>query len=242
MPFNPIELSKKMEKIVSKNLERKYYRFRPAKFYGGIATADVCGCNLRCEFCWAWNVISRPERIGKFYSPQDVANNLISIAKKYKFNQIRVSGNEPTINKQHLLNVLGILKDSSLNFILETNGILIGFDESYAKDLSKYKDFIHVRVSFKASNKEEFSKLTGALPEAFELQIGALKNLVKENVPCHPAVMISFSEPASIKNLRDRLETISPNFYDFEEETLVLYGNVKKRLDEAKINYKIQNL
>ena len=67
--YDPIELTKKIEKIVSKNNEKKYYRFRPTGFYGGIATADTVGCNIRCKFCWSSNSVWDPKNIGQFYSP-----------------------------------------------------------------------------------------------------------------------------------------------------------------------------
>ena len=231
--LNPLELARETEKIVCKNSERKFYRFRPAKFYGGIATADCVGCCLRCKFCWAWNVLVKPESCGKFYKAKDVADKLIEIANKHNFNQVRISGNEPTLGWQYLLKVLKYLKDSGLNLILETNGIILGCDPSYAKELSDFKDFIHVRVSLKGANPEEFSRLTGAEPKFFEYQIEALKNLDLAKIPCHPAVMVSFSKQESLQNLRNRLETINPNFFDFEEEELLLYGNVKERLKKA---------
>jgi len=233
--LNPIEISSQIDKVVSRGLERKYYRFRAAKFYGGIATADCIGCNLSCLFCWSWKYNSKPETCGEFYSPKQVADKLVEIAKKKNFHQCRISGGEPTINWQHLIKVLEHLSKTGLNLILETNGILIGYNEEYAKQLSDYKDFIHVRVSFKGSTPEEFSKLTGAGPDFFELQIHALKNLNSANIPCHPAIMKSFSKPESIERLRDRLETINPSFYDIEEESLILYDSIKKRLNKTEV-------
>ncbi len=38
--YDPFTLSRKIESIVCQGSRRKYYRFRPAGFYGGIATAD----------------------------------------------------------------------------------------------------------------------------------------------------------------------------------------------------------
>jgi uncharacterized Fe-S cluster-containing radical SAM superfamily protein len=233
--FNPIELAKETEKIVCKGLERKYYRFRPAKFYGGIITSDCVGCCLRCKFCWAWNVLNKLDSAGKFYSPENVFKKIMKISEKYNLKQVRISGNEPTIGKDHLIKLLELLKNSDLKFILETNGILLDYD--FVEKLSDFKEFIHVRVSLKGCNAQEFSKLTEAIPEAFELQVQALKNLTKAKIPCRPAVMVSFSNPESIKNLRDRLETIDSKFYDFEEEELMLYGNVKERLEKAGIKY-----
>ena len=62
--------------------------------------------------------------------------------------------------------------------ILETNGILIGADESYARDLARFNN-LYVRVSLKACNQTEFSAVTGAIPEGFQLQLQALESLAR---------------------------------------------------------------
>ncbi len=232
--FDPIEITRKIKKIVCEGEKRKYYRIRPARFYGGIATADVVGCNLSCIFCWAWNVVHNPKKYGKFYSPKEIAKRLVSIAKKYSFENMRVSGNEPTLGDEHLIKLLENLKNMKKTFILETNGILIGYDKKFAKRLSEFEN-LHVRVSLKGANKEEFSKLTGAKPEAFNYQLRALENLSKYNVSCHPAVMVSFSSEKNLEDLRNKLKNIREDFANFEIEELVFYGNVKSRLEKAGI-------
>jgi uncharacterized Fe-S cluster-containing radical SAM superfamily protein len=229
--FDPIELSKKTEEIVCRNDQRAFYRFRGDKFYGGIATADCVGCCLRCVFCWSWNVINKPERVGKFYSPEEVTRNLISIAEKHGFNKLRISGNEPTIGKNHLLKVLEMIPENFL-FILETNGILLGYDESYTKYLSKFRN-LHVRVSLKGSNEEEFSKLTGSEPEGFELQLKALENLEKFRVSYHPAVIDLVRDS---ENLNERLKEINPDLTNsLEIEPLIRYPAVIARLRKAGV-------
>lgn len=233
--FDPIRLSELTEKDVCKNDLRKYYRFRPSSFYGGISTADCVGCCLRCVFCWAWNVVSNPVNHGNYLHPEDVARRLINIAEKKHLTQLRISGNEPTICREHLMKVLYLI-NGKYQFILETNGILIGGDEGYAKDLSRFKH-LYVRVSLKGTCEEEFSKLTGALPEGFVLQIKALENLIRHKVNVHPACMISFSPPEYIKALRKRLKTIHHAFEDFEVEELILYPHVEDRLKRLNIPY-----
>ena len=47
--YDPIDVAKKVEEIVVRGALKKYYRFRPTGFYGGIVTADTVGCNLRCR-------------------------------------------------------------------------------------------------------------------------------------------------------------------------------------------------
>lgn len=104
--FDPLEKAKLAAQVVCRGDHRKYYRFRPAKFYGGIATADCLGCCLRCLFCWSWPKVIAPGRYGKFYSPAQVAGKLTHIALKKGFHQLRISGNEPTIARDHLIKVL----------------------------------------------------------------------------------------------------------------------------------------
>ncbi|RLF17036.1 MAG: molybdenum cofactor biosynthesis protein MoaA [Thermoprotei archaeon] len=235
MTYDPIELTKAVNKVVSRGIQRKYFRFRGGRWYGGIATADCVGCNLRCVFCWGWYARDRANSIGKFYNPNEVYNRLISIAKRRRYRQVRLSGGEPTLNREHLVKLLELVSQTPFIFILETNGILIGWDKSYARDLAKFPN-LHVRVSIKGTNPKEFSRLTGANPDAFYLQLKALENLLDEGVSVHPAVMLSFSDEKSYKNLISMLREIDRSLAeDVEEEYVFLYPHVVKKLREAKI-------
>jgi len=218
--------------------ERKYWRFRYDRWYGGIVTADAVGCGLLCKYCWVSDaVMFQPAEIGKFYSPDAVAKILVEMAKKKGIWQLRVSGGEPTIGKPHLLQLLDHFEGRGLLFILETNGILIGNDQKYAEDLAKHK-FIHVRVSLKGCNENEFATLTGAQPEGFRLQLKALENLVRANVKCHPAVMISFSTQQSLRQLTERLKAISSLLAEeLEIEELILYPSVTRKINKHGLRY-----
>jgi uncharacterized Fe-S cluster-containing radical SAM superfamily protein len=233
--IDPIARAENVLEIVGSGEKRKYYRFRPAPFYGGIATADCVGCCLKCLFCWSWHIITEPEKAGRLYSPEEVVRSLLSIARKKEFHQIRISGNEPTLHRSHLLKVLQLVP-KDIHFILETNGILIGHDPSYAEDLSRFPN-LYVRVSLKGASPEDFTKLTMAKPEGFELQIKALEGLVEVGVDCFPAVMANFSSQEDIKRLRQRLKGIRPDFGDFEEEELILYPFVLDHIQKAGLSF-----
>jgi uncharacterized Fe-S cluster-containing radical SAM superfamily protein len=234
--YDPLKIGEHTRNVVCRNDQRKYYRFRPARFYGGISTADCLGCCLRCVFCWSWDKVIKPEKFGKYYTPEEVAMRLVSTARSKGYSQIRISGNEPTICRRHLISVLELIPKDYL-FILETNGILIGNDEKYAEDLSRFPN-LYVRVSLKGTCEEEFSMLTGAIPERFQLQLKALEHLVKCKVNSHPACMISFSSNDNIRTLRKRLRAINPDFKDFEVEELILYPAVEERLKRLKIDFR----
>ncbi|UCD86033.1 MAG: radical SAM protein [Deltaproteobacteria bacterium] len=227
--YDPILLAEQTEALVIHGRARRYYRLaRGGRWYGGIATADCCGCPLRCSFCWSGKPRDNPDRVGKFYQPEEVFRALSSCARKKGYRQLRLSGNEPTLGKEHLLAVLGLVDESHYHFILETSGILI--DEEYARELAGFRN-LHVRVSLKGTNPQEFSLLTGALPEVFSLQLTALRNLTEAGVSCHPAVMLSFSPKDSFRALKDELNKISPHLTDeIEEEYIFLYPHVEGRL------------
>jgi uncharacterized Fe-S cluster-containing radical SAM superfamily protein len=233
--YDPVKRAEETARIVCRGNQRSYYRFRPARFYGGIGTADCLGCCLRCLFCWSWDKVVSPGRHGRLYTPHQVAGKLTNIAYKKGFRQVRISGNEPTLARDHLLQVLEqIPKD--LLFILETNGILIGHDAAYARDLSRFEN-LYVRVSIKGTSEAEFTRLTGAEPAGFGLQVQALENMARFKVTVHPAVMVSFSSPENITALRARLREIDKDFKGFEVEELVLYGKVEERLIKAGLAY-----
>lgn len=234
--YDPLILAEETEKIVVKGKSRKYYRnVRSERWYGGIAGAYCCGCNLRCVFCWSGFPRDNPEKIGEFHSPEQVFNQLREVAQKKGYRQLRITGNEPTIGREHLFGVLELVDRTNFRFILETNGILIGHDRHYAEQLSGFRN-LHVRVSLKATNPDEFNRLTGAKPKAFTLQLEALKNLINAEIPFNPAIMMSFCSLGGIEQLKSKLEEIDPNLVDYlEEEYVILYPPVVERLKKAGI-------
>jgi uncharacterized Fe-S cluster-containing radical SAM superfamily protein len=231
--YDPIELSKKIEKIVVENNLKKYYRFRPTGFYGGIATADTVGCNLRCKFCWSSNSIWNARNTGEFYSSEEVADTLQSIADKKGYRQLRISGGEPTIGKQHLIDVLENIKTKYL-FILETNGILLGYDKKYIEDLSVFEN-LHVRVCLKGADSEEFSLFTGA-KKGFEYQIKTLQYLRDKQMNFNIALVSTHKEKK--QHFFQRLVEMDLDKVMIEEEEIKLYPMVRKRLQKEKLlNY-----
>jgi len=225
--YNPIDLSKKTEKIVVKGKDKKYYRFRATGFYGGIATADTVGCNLRCKFCWSGNSVWNAEKAGNFYSPEQVAKELLEIAEKKRFSQVRISGGEPTIGRNHLISLLNNIPKKII-FILETNGILLGEDKTYVKELTKFQN-IHVRVCLKGCDETEFSWLTGADKTGYEYQIRALENLRDERISFNIALVSTRKDRQA---LFQKLQDMGLGRIMVEEEEITLYPQVRQRLEK----------
>lgn len=237
-PFNPIELYKKTEKIVCRDSNRKYTKFYCTGVYGGISTGYTVGCCLKCVFCWVNWSRDFPYKYGRFYSPKQVYERLLKNAKFRIVKKFRISGGEPTICKEHLLKVLDLATKGDYLFILESNGIILGYDKNYVKELSKYsKDNLHIRISLKAGDEEGFQRRTGAIGEYYILPFLTIQNLMKNNISFHVA---SMSDPKLMPNserkkMLNKLREIGYLKY-LEEEICDPYNTTIVRLKAAGFN------
>jgi uncharacterized Fe-S cluster-containing radical SAM superfamily protein len=250
-PFDPLELAKETERIVTQEgpegLERKYTDFYAVPVYGGIATGYAAGCCLRCVYCWSNWSRDFPQRFGEFHSPKEVAQRLFKAAEDGivysdhwrkiipKVNKLRLSGCEPTLGKEHLLSVLQHVERSKYTrFILETNGILLGADKDYVKRVAEFASKLYVRVSFKAATPEGFTQRTGSIGEYFELPFKALRYLLGEGIYARAAAMTgSRVMPKEERELLiEKLSEIDPGYEsgELKEEAVDPYDTTIRRL------------
>ncbi|MEM3698113.1 MAG: radical SAM protein [Candidatus Bathyarchaeia archaeon] len=251
-PFNPLQLAEETETIVTRRgdegLERKYTGFYCVPVYRGIATGYAAGCCLRCFYCWSNWSRDFPEKFGKFYSPKQAAQMLFSAADKGiihsdywrkhipKVNKLRLSGCEPTIGKEHLLSLLQFVKESGYPlFILETNGIILGYDKDYVKRLSEFKEKLYVRVSIKAATPEAFTQRTGAEGNFYTLPFQALKNLLDEGIYTRAAAMtdnriMTKEERQTLIQMLDEIDPTANYPKTLEEEVIDAYDTTVKRI------------
>jgi len=160
-------------------------------------------------------------------------------AHKARVDQLRISGAEPTLGKEHLLGLLEKVENSEFRlFILETNGILLGADPDYARQIARFKK-VHTRVALKAGTPEAFTRKTGAKPESFELPFRGIANLLEAGASVHVAAMTAdarFVTKEERKALIDRLASIHPALVrKLEEEVVTPYPNALERLRHAGV-------
>lgn len=237
-PYDPVELARKTEKIVCKNDTRKYTDFYATGVYGGIATGYTVGCCLRCFYCWVDWSRDFPEKFGDFFTAKQTFENLKNTAYKFGVKKLRISGAEPTLGRQHLISLLEMVEESEFGiFILESNGILFGADESYVKDLSRFKK-PHIRISLKAGTPEGFQRRTGAKKESFRLPYRAIKYLKKLDMSFHVAAMTD-DKIMDINERKILLEKLAEIDVDLaahlEEERIDPYETTLERLRYANV-------
>ena len=220
------EDAKNIDKIVVYEGKRKYFGFREPAFEGDLCCADAVGCNLSCIYCNS-PAAENPGNVGEFYSPLDAAE----IINKFNSASVKISGGEPTIGKEHLLELLKLLPEK-LVVILETNGTLI--DRRCAGELSSFKN-LHVRVSLKGTTPEEFEKITLHDKSGFYMQINALKHLTDAGVSVNPAI-INLASVSGLGELSQRLEEIDEKLpLGLEYENLVKTKDVIDKLAKNKV-------
>ena len=234
--YDPIALATATEKVVVAGNKRKYVQLgRPLRFYGGTSSATEVGCNLRCKFCFSDQPVWKPKSTGRFYTPQEVFDGLTKTAKKYGYRLISASASEGTLGRDHLFELLDLVEQSEYIYILETNGMTLGHDKGFAEQLSRYQK-LHVRVSIKGTDADEFHKLTGAQPSAYHLPFKGLVHLMDAGVSCNACVSISFSSQEGIQAVKKRLYSLRPGLLkSLELEKIKLFPKVARRLAEANL-------
>ena len=234
--FDPIALAAATVAVVVDGARRKYVQLgRPLRFYGGTTSATEVGCNLRCKFCFSDKPVWKPQKTGKFYTPQQVFDGLAKSARKHGHTIISASASEGTIGREHLMQLLNLVEESEFVYVLETNGMILGNDPEYAQALAKYRK-LHERVSSKGDNPELYHELTGAHPDSYDLPYKALSHLIKSGVSCNACLTSSFSDEEGIKRVKGKLIDVHPGILkSLEIEKITMFPKVAERLSKRGI-------
>jgi len=238
-PFDPLKRAAEVESIVMQGEKRLYYRFRPAPYYGGIATADAVGCSFLCAYCWNYKRNLNPARFREFYNSQQVSSKLLNIAQRKSFNMFRISGAEPILGENsfdHLIDVVDLILQNrpSSVFILETNGFILGCRTDLIEKL-KFQN-LRIRICLKGVDEESFELITGAQREFFAYPFKALKELEKLGINAWPALMGDLFSHDQILGLKKLLEDYKINA-QLELESLEAYPFVLENMKKRKLNF-----
>jgi hypothetical protein len=132
-------------------------------------------CNLYCSFCFA----SAKDKI--FYEPslKEIEFYFNRIKEQSGICNIQLSGGEPTI-RDDLKDIIKIGKEKGFEFIqINTNGIRIGQDEGYLKELSE-AGISSVYLQFDGTKDDIYEKIRGR--KLFKEKIDAINSCAKYNI------------------------------------------------------------
>jgi len=228
--------------LVNDGDRRLTHKVRKSHYYGGIATVDVVGCYLDCAFCWVpdfkRSIESITDRIDefKFLSPQDTFEILQDIVDENDFESVRLSGGEPTINKEHLLGTIGLVSDTKYDYILETNGLML--DKGFVSDLSEFRDDIYVYFSLKGCDPENFEVLTDKDEKYWKKQLATLEEMVSNGFIVGINIMSNFLSKKELLFLIEKMRSIDPRVpFAVDLKKTSIFPHVQKRLKVRGIDY-----
>jgi uncharacterized Fe-S cluster-containing radical SAM superfamily protein len=179
-------------------------------------------------------------RYGKFFSPEEAADNLLDIARRRRFRLFRITGSEPILGEAslaHLLAVSDLVSREVPNskFVLETNGLMLGYRPELSERFSPRN--VLVRVSLKGTDPLSFEKMTGAQQEYFSFPLQALKILEGRGFETWPALMEDLFTPAEITRLKQSLRGLGIQAA-LELESLEPYPFVLDNLRRRGVDYR----
>jgi uncharacterized Fe-S cluster-containing radical SAM superfamily protein len=222
-PFDPIKRSGEIESLAMRGDRRLYYRFRSSGHYGGIVTADTVGCNLLCAYCWNYSKNENPTR-GEFCSADEVVLRLKKEAGRTGVRNFRISGAEPILGEISARHLAGVLSAFPGRFIVETNGIILGYSPDLLDLLLPHNPYI--RLTIKGDCPERFEEITGAIGTAFQFQVKAVNELRMRGETCGIAAMEGAVDSSGLKRLfpEERIEWEEFRNFGNAERNLALRG------------------
>jgi uncharacterized Fe-S cluster-containing radical SAM superfamily protein len=105
-------------------------------------------------------------------------------------------------------------------FIVETNGIILGYNPGFLDLLLHHSPYI--RLTIKGDSPDRFQEITGAQGAAFQFQLNALKELRKRGGTYRIAAMAGAADP-------NALDKLFPQ-EDIEWEEFQNFGNAERNL------------
>jgi pyruvate formate lyase activating enzyme len=122
--------------------------------YPGKVAAAIffCGCNLRCPWCYNWELVTTP--------PEDLIGLDEAMAllekRKHLLGGVVLSGGEPTLIKE-LPEIISGIKSLGLSVKLDTNGMLPDILKKICENKDTVPDFIAMDIKLPP---ERYAELT----------------------------------------------------------------------------------
>lgn len=237
--LDPIKYSKAVEKKICRGRDRYYLYFGCTPFIGGMSRGFTCGCNFKCAFCLSpfrdflegetrfilSSLYKEVRETRGYYSPEEVVEKMVNNEKSKKIDEIAMfDGVKPkrskypyidvgyaeiTIGRDHLLGLCEAASKTDYILVVETNGLLLGYETDYAQALAPFKDRIKVRVGVKAASPEMMTRVTGVKGDGVEYIYKAISNLIEAGIipdvaaVCDPRIYPDSERELMIKKIRD---------------------------------------
>ena len=235
MGFNPVERAKAIERLVVRNSSRLYYKIKFNRYYGPIISCYTVGCCLNCAYCWNHNKNKNPARFGRFLSPSEVAERVNRLLKQHGTIHARITGGEPILGTKSLKHLTEMISEVDRSFLIETNGVMLGYNPDLFDLLEDVKDRVVLRVSIKGYDCEIFERVTGADGRSLDYVFNCIKELSRRRFYYWICIMPEVFTGRGIEIIKRKLRKIGYRGH-LELETLeTFYSGVMERIRKRGI-------
>ena len=213
--------------------------------YSKVFTIQLAGCDFDCNYCYVPKQINvANQKLGKFFTAKEIIDYFLSAKEKSKepMNIIRISGGNPTIVPEIIIDIYQEIKNQNLDVYLwiDSNLSTTKYLENLKKDLKNI--FIQKNVGvvgcFKGSCEKDFSILTGAEPKFYQSQFETAEWFLGQGTDFYvylPALVYEDNIEEKLKNFIERLRNLNKNLPLRVEILEILdYPGAKLNFERAK--------
>lgn len=216
----------------------------PRKF-SKVFTIQLAGCDYDCNYCYVPKELNVANpKLGKYFSAEEIISHFLIAQENSKepMNIVRISGGNPTIVPEIIVDVYNEIKNRQLNVYLWIDSNLS--TPKYLEDLGgeiknilKQKN-VGVVGCFKGVSKEDFAVIAGAEPQYYEEQFKTVKWFLDYKTDFYvylPALVYGNDLEEKIRIFIERLKGLNKNLpLRTEILAIINYPWAKLNMDRAE--------
>ncbi len=213
--------------------------------YSKVFTIQLAGCDFDCNYCYVPKQINVADpALGKFFSAKEIIDYFLSAKEKSKepMNVVRISGGNPTIVPEIIIDIYQEIKNQNLDVYLwiDSNLSTTKYLENLKNDLKNIFNQKNVGVvgCFKGTCEKDFSILTGAEPQFYESQFKTAEWFLGQGTDFYvylPALIYENNIEEKLKNFIERLRKLNKNLpLRVEVLEIIDYPGAKLNFERAE--------
>ena len=240
----PIEEVKKLE-FQNPSYSAAYRLGGDPREYSKVFTIQLSGCDFDCNYCYVPKQINiaNPE-LGRYFSAKEIVSHFLSAKANSKepMNVIRISGGNPTIVPEVIVDVYNEIRNQNLDVYLwiDSNLSTVKYLEGLEDNIKNILNQKNVGVvgCFKGICKEDFSLLTGAESEYYKNQFETAKWFLERGTDFYvylPALVYKNDIEQKLNIFIERLRGIDKNLpLRVEVLEIIDYPGAKLNFERAE--------
>lgn len=191
------------------------------RHYSKVFTIQVAGCDFDCNYCYVPKQINVANpNLGKFFSAKEIIGHFLSAKERSKepMKVVRISGGNPTIIPEIIIDVYNEIKNQDLGVYLwvDSNLSTIKYLENLEGNLKNILNQKNVGVvgCFKGTCEEDFTLLTGAKAEYYKNQFETARWFLDQGTDFYvylPALVYENDIKRKLKGFIERLRELGKN-------------------------------